>query len=452
MLAAFKLGAVPVNVNYRYVAEELRYLFDDAGVVLVVHDAEFTDRIADIRDRLPRLRDHPGRRRRLRGSPRRVVLRSGRSSSAPVTTTTSSTPAARPACPRASCGARRTPSSPASAAATSCGCTAGRSRSRPRSASAIGADSPTFLPVAPLMHGAGQWTVLAWLFTGGRVVLSTAHAHRPRRGLAAGHRAPACCCSPSSATPSPGPWPRSTRPTVITTTSSSLFVIGSGGAPLSLPMRQELQRLFPDVIINDGYGASETGAQAGNAGDGRFAPYDDSTIVLDEETLEPIPPGSGQDRARRPAGPHPARLLQRSGEDGRDVRDGQAACAGCSPATWPPCSTTARSSSSAEGRSASTPGARRCSPRRSRPCCGRTLTCTTRSWSASPTTGGASGSRASSSPAPVAGRRTTSCPRTAASQLAGYKVPKAIVFVDEVLRSPVGKADYRWAKEVASQP
>jgi len=33
--------------------------------------------------------------------------------------------------------------------------------------------------------------------------------------------------------------------------------------------------------------------------------------------------------------------------------------------------------------------------------------------------------------------------------LAGYKVPKEVVFVDQVARSPAGKADYRWAKETA---
>jgi acyl-CoA synthetase (AMP-forming)/AMP-acid ligase II len=35
-------------------------------------------------------------------------------------------------------------------------------------------------------------------------------------------------------------------------------------------------------------------------------------------------------------------------------------------------------------------------------------------------------------------------------RLAGYKVPKQVVFVDEVRRSPAGKADYRWATEVAT--
>jgi len=33
--------------------------------------------------------------------------------------------------------------------------------------------------------------------------------------------------------------------------------------------------------------------------------------------------------------------------------------------------------------------------------------------------------------------------------LAGYKVPRSIVFVDEVKRTPAGKADYKWAKSAA---
>ncbi len=36
------------------------------------------------------------------------------------------------------------------------------------------------------------------------------------------------------------------------------------------------------------------------------------------------------------------------------------------------------------------------------------------------------------------------------ASLAGYKVPKQMIFVDEIVRSPTGKADYRWAAEVAA--
>jgi fatty-acyl-CoA synthase len=34
--------------------------------------------------------------------------------------------------------------------------------------------------------------------------------------------------------------------------------------------------------------------------------------------------------------------------------------------------------------------------------------------------------------------------------IARYKLPKAFVFVPEIVRSPSGKADYRWAKQVAA--
>jgi acyl-CoA synthetase (AMP-forming)/AMP-acid ligase II len=37
-----------------------------------------------------------------------------------------------------------------------------------------------------------------------------------------------------------------------------------------------------------------------------------------------------------------------------------------------------------------------------------------------------------------------------AKHIARYKQPKAFVFVDKVMRSPSGKADYRWAKETAA--
>ena len=55
MLAAYKLRAVPINVNYRYVEDELVYLYDNADVVATVFQDEFCARIAAVRDRLPML-------------------------------------------------------------------------------------------------------------------------------------------------------------------------------------------------------------------------------------------------------------------------------------------------------------------------------------------------------------------------------------------------------------
>src|SRR5688572_4304300 len=55
MLAAFKLRAVPVNVNYRYVADELRYLCADADLKVLVHEVDFADRVDAVRSGLPKL-------------------------------------------------------------------------------------------------------------------------------------------------------------------------------------------------------------------------------------------------------------------------------------------------------------------------------------------------------------------------------------------------------------
>ncbi|MBV9952428.1 MAG: acyl-CoA synthetase [Acidimicrobiia bacterium] len=56
MLAAYKLRAVPINVNYRYVEEELVYLLDNADAVALVYQAEFAPRVAAVKDRLPMLK------------------------------------------------------------------------------------------------------------------------------------------------------------------------------------------------------------------------------------------------------------------------------------------------------------------------------------------------------------------------------------------------------------
>lgn len=55
MLACFKIRAVPVNVNYRYVDEELSYIFDNADMVACIHHREFVPHIAAVRADAPRL-------------------------------------------------------------------------------------------------------------------------------------------------------------------------------------------------------------------------------------------------------------------------------------------------------------------------------------------------------------------------------------------------------------
>ncbi|HOA50168.1 MAG TPA: AMP-binding protein, partial [Novosphingobium sp.] len=55
-IAACKLGAVPYNVNYRYRAEELRYLFANADSAAVIHGAEFAPIMREVRGEVPTLK------------------------------------------------------------------------------------------------------------------------------------------------------------------------------------------------------------------------------------------------------------------------------------------------------------------------------------------------------------------------------------------------------------
>lgn len=56
MLACFKIRAVPINVNYRYVGEELSYIFKNADMVACIHGREFIANIAAIRDAVPAMK------------------------------------------------------------------------------------------------------------------------------------------------------------------------------------------------------------------------------------------------------------------------------------------------------------------------------------------------------------------------------------------------------------
>jgi fatty-acyl-CoA synthase len=55
-IASFKGRFVHVNVNYRYKADELAYIFDNSDARIVVYGSEFAPIVASIRDRLPGVR------------------------------------------------------------------------------------------------------------------------------------------------------------------------------------------------------------------------------------------------------------------------------------------------------------------------------------------------------------------------------------------------------------
>jgi 3-oxocholest-4-en-26-oate---CoA ligase len=57
LLAAMKARLAPVNVNYRYRQDELLYLFDNSDASVVIYEATFAPQVAALRDRLPKVRE-----------------------------------------------------------------------------------------------------------------------------------------------------------------------------------------------------------------------------------------------------------------------------------------------------------------------------------------------------------------------------------------------------------
>ena len=124
MLGCYASRTAPFNVNYRYVGEELRYLLNDARPRAMILHSSLAPTLAEV---LPTLdvaarRAAPGRGRvgspppprggLVRGGVGRGLARRAHRSTPPPTTSTSSTRGARPACPRACCGASTTSSWP----------------------------------------------------------------------------------------------------------------------------------------------------------------------------------------------------------------------------------------------------------------------------------------------------------------------------------------------------
>jgi 3-oxocholest-4-en-26-oate---CoA ligase len=56
LLAACKLRATAVNINYRYVENELRYMFADSDLVALVYDRQYAQRVAAVAPSAPGLR------------------------------------------------------------------------------------------------------------------------------------------------------------------------------------------------------------------------------------------------------------------------------------------------------------------------------------------------------------------------------------------------------------
>jgi fatty-acyl-CoA synthase len=159
------------------------------------------------------------------------------------------------------------------------------------------------LVLGPLMHGGGQWLTLISLFGGNRGVLYCERGFDARRVLALAERERVTTIGIIG-----DAMARPLAEAVLAEPDrfdlSSIMGLGNGGAMLSGAVKSQLARAFPNAVLNDSYGASETGAAGSEVGasttsDRPAFATDGRTAVLDPDTLTPVAPGAEGLFARR---------------------------------------------------------------------------------------------------------------------------------------------------------
>jgi acyl-CoA synthetase (AMP-forming)/AMP-acid ligase II len=144
----------------------------------------------------------------------------------------------------------------------------------------------TLMTLPPLMHGAAQWAAFMTFNGGSTVVLPpTTRRLDPAEVWRTVERERAnsiTTVGDAIARPLVEELERGEYDT------SSLLGIGNGGAPLTPTIKERLLAQLPNAIVSDSVGASETGAQAshmsmkGAVATGRFAPGPGTVVVTDD--------------------------------------------------------------------------------------------------------------------------------------------------------------------------
>jgi acyl-CoA synthetase (AMP-forming)/AMP-acid ligase II len=312
----------------------------------------------------------------------------------------------------------------------------------------------TMLPAAPLMHGAAQWAAFINLYGGGRVIIAPGKRFDPSlvwhlvetesvntitivgdaiaRPLAEALTEPGASCD-----------------------ASSLRVIGSGGAIFSEPVKDQLRERLPGVMLMDSMGASEGGFQGAHVGRGaegtapRFRPDAGTTTVLDDD-LRPVKPGSGKVGLLARSGRIPLGYYKDEEKTAKTFLtvDG---VRWCIPGDMALVEEDSTITLLGRGSSSINTGGEKVYPEeveaalRSHPAVFDAVVVGVpdEKW----------GERVTAVVQPRAGQALTleDLDAHCRTHIAGYKVPRGLEIVDEMVRQPSGKPDYRWAKSIATE-
>ena len=295
--AIFKLRAVWININYRYVADELAYLFANADLTALIHDAAFTDRVDGVTEHMPRLRHRlviggDFEDALAEGSPERdFAPRSGDDQYIIYTGGTTGMPK----------GVVWRHEDVLFALGGGIDILSGERATKPADLAERGRKmgfALTFLPIAPLMHGATQWAVMGQSFMGHRVVLmSQFDADEVWRLVEAEQVNSLMMTGDAMARPlieALDDEPSKSRDL------SSLLSVSSTAAVFSPSLKDQYLERFPNAVLIDAIGSSEGGAngviivekgKTAMAGGPTVAPVS-GTVVLGDD-LRPVEPGSG---------------------------------------------------------------------------------------------------------------------------------------------------------------
>ncbi|CAN5750311.1 acyl-CoA synthetase [soil metagenome] len=478
MMGAFKVRAVPININFRYVADELAYLFDNADLVALVHDVAYAPRVAAVATDLPGLRHFvsmPG--------PIGEEAAGDDPEGQAALATLGSVPIAE-AMADGSPDRDFEPRSADDHYVLYTGGTTGMPKgvvwrhedvfyalgggvdaytqervTTDTQLAEKAAASPTGLvtmSTPPLMHGAAQWSTLRFWFEGGTVVLIPKFS--PEAVWASIERE-GCNVVLITGDAMGRPLIEALEEDPSRYDTSSLITISSSAAVFSPTVKDRFIEVLPNVMIIDAIGSSESGhngmvvvekdATAMKGGGPSVAPGRDA-VVLDDE-LKPVEPGSGViGRLARggniPLGYHKDEA--KTAATFLTAADGQRYAV---PGDFATIEADGQITLLGRGSVCINSGGEKIFPEE-----------VEASLKAHPevfdvVVVGVPDERWGSTVAAVVQPRHLDAPPTLGeldahcrTRIAGYKVPRQLHLVDEVLRSPAGKPDYRWALETAT--